>query len=875
MSEKKLFQEVPKNADFHSVVMTTFSFDFHHFESQVLRMLKSKGITNANIFADTNMLDQSIGFSTGHLKSISTSYSITGIHCPGAFHPKIALFAGENDVMLLQGSGNITNGGHGKNHELFSVFYANKTDQSQLPLIQEAWLYLKSLTSKLEGQPVTQLEWVIENCNLLSDKLIPSHQFHTLSEDFSAALLYNEKTSIWQQLKGLIETPIKKIKVFSPFYDEKGTLLNNLSNYFKDCPIDAFLQADKGIHPYKMEQKDNIRFLSWDSTNKASETVNKYNRKLHGKIFWFDAGEEQYCLFGSPNATIAAFGTDKNRGSNDEFAVLIKVKNRDLLGELLLNGQDELIQPQENIQIQSIENELEEIQLNNTRKIKLLGVDLDAKKLTVFISDPAKRKAAVCVIYSHWGIELERHEIDTSTEKVIIELSKGIEENAIAFVQLFDHYDEPISNKQIVNSLQDLSHTNPSNENRRLMKLSSLIETGNNGSFDIVDFYNTLQATRKLQEHSTSSKGGGDQDEKKKEEIVVASLTYEDAIVLDKETSDYKKILKQHNAIHIWDSIEKYFKKLAVSEDEEDMDDEEGGEATKSRKRKEKKPRTAPLPLRSLNILENKRKSIEKFLSNYLVVVKRKLLLEEQEVNQVDLAELLIVVSQLIQFTEREVSFPIEIECDKNLVLYPLDGNLSELNSFSGSILNILGNFVSLLSSTPFHDPHDDYSKNKLDHYKILARDVSLFTLSIVKNEYKHHPLGSKWSDLLANNILLKMGVPESIVDEKVNNFLKDVCIKNLNAIDLIKQLNNWISDFKSEKWKADCFYGVNLGISYIYKKIPATGQTKFLKLARPGFEYNTDEKDFVHLELYECETGLFRKSLQKLDSNKSAFIKK
>ena len=142
MIEKKLFQEVPKSADFHSVVMTTYSFDFYHFESQVLKTLKSKGITNVTIFADTNMLDQSIGFSTGHLKSLSTSYSINGIPSLGAFHPKITILAGENDLLLLQGSGNITNGGHGKNHETFNVFYANAEDKTQLPLIQEAWLYL-------------------------------------------------------------------------------------------------------------------------------------------------------------------------------------------------------------------------------------------------------------------------------------------------------------------------------------------------------------------------------------------------------------------------------------------------------------------------------------------------------------------------------------------------------------------------------------------------------------------------------------------------------------------------------------------------------------------------------------------------------------
>ena len=185
MSELKLFREVPKSADFHSVVMTTFSFDFHHFESQVLRELKRKGVTNVNLFADTTMLDKSIGFSTGHLKSLSTSYSINSIPCKGAFHPKITLLAGENDVLLLQGSGNITNGGHGKNHEIFTVFYANREDQIQLPIIQEAWLYLRRLTSDIEGISSEKLDWVSSNCNMLTDINIKPHQFSEIETNFS------------------------------------------------------------------------------------------------------------------------------------------------------------------------------------------------------------------------------------------------------------------------------------------------------------------------------------------------------------------------------------------------------------------------------------------------------------------------------------------------------------------------------------------------------------------------------------------------------------------------------------------------------------------------------------------------------------------
>ena len=96
---KYIIQQVPKIAEFHSVVMTTFSFDFHFFESQVLRLLKQKGVTSFNVMVDTSMLDKSIGFSTGHLKDICNHYSVHSVPCVGAFHPKIIFLAGKDDII--------------------------------------------------------------------------------------------------------------------------------------------------------------------------------------------------------------------------------------------------------------------------------------------------------------------------------------------------------------------------------------------------------------------------------------------------------------------------------------------------------------------------------------------------------------------------------------------------------------------------------------------------------------------------------------------------------------------------------------------------------------------------------------------------------
>ena len=866
MSELKLFQEVPKSAEFHSVVMTTFSFDFHHFESQVLRELKRKGVTNVNIFADTAMLDKSIGFSTGHLKSLSTSYSINSIPCIGAFHPKITILAGDNDVLLLQGSGNITNGGHGKNHELFTVFYANKNDQTQLPIIQEAWLYLRRLTNKIEGISREKLDWVSSNCNLLSNINIKPHQLIGVGDNFGAALLYNEDTSIWKQLNELIPTgTIKKIQIFSPFYDENGALLNKLLKQFEKCTIDAYLQPNRGIHPFKMQVQKDVRFISWESTNRANERTVKYQRKLHSKLFWFDAGEDQYCLIGSPNASIAAFGTEALRGANDEFAVLIKVPDKKILEELKLTGKYDLISPTENIHDKAVEKEIEDDQSKNVGKIKLLGVDQDGKNLTLFIQNKTTLKSSIIALYDNWGQELERQTLDITKPKIRIEIESIAKENSLAFVQFVDIENESLSNKQIANKLHELWNTNPSVENRRLMKLGSLIESGGSGVFDIVEFYNTIQSNRKpLEKKSSSSSGVSVYDESENSELATASLTYEEAIALNKDTIEHQKILKQHSSIRIWDSIEKYFKQLAISEENEDMDDEEDGDASTSRPRVEKKERIFSIPLNSVKVLKDKRKGIESFLKNYSIALKKSISTKDHQIGLLDMAMFLIVMKQLIQISDRKVIFNVSNNNSYEDVVYPLMGNLSELSSFSGATLNIIGSFVNLLCCSRFEDGYDEYTKNKLNSYKTLVQRTSLFSLSIIGEMYQDQKIGSNWADLLAYNIIDKCGESEIEFEKHLSEFLMNTSINRYQEKSLADRIKKWHSASRNDNY----LYVNNIGICNVIKRMPLNGPTKLLKLSRPGFEYNERERDFILSDLYNCTSHELLPSRQEYEKS-------
>ena len=76
------------------------------------------------------------------MKNIGKEYSITDISSRGAFHPKINFFIGDDAVLVVFGTGNLTVSGHGKNHEAFTGFMINEKDMTHRPLIEECWRYL-------------------------------------------------------------------------------------------------------------------------------------------------------------------------------------------------------------------------------------------------------------------------------------------------------------------------------------------------------------------------------------------------------------------------------------------------------------------------------------------------------------------------------------------------------------------------------------------------------------------------------------------------------------------------------------------------------------------------------------------------------------
>ena len=342
-NEHIIFQDIPgggKNGKFHSAILTTYAIDLIHFDSHLRNVLHRKQICSINVLADKDQLDKSLEYVNPlFMPNVGKDYSITNVSSKGAFHPKINFFIGDYSVLVVFGSGNLTVTGHGKNHESFTGFMIDESDDSQRPLIEECWRYVTRFVkdgSEYEKRRI--LQEIPENCTFLDTEyeVIP-HKFHSIDDDLQAALLYNEGDSgILSQISELVPlTEITKLTVVSPFFDEDGESLQAFASLCKKAKVEVLMQECCSLPPYKMKENKQIRFLDFDETKRGKSVFkSKYSRLAHTKIFVFESAKAQYCIIGSANATKPGIGTLKSRGVNDEFCVIYSSTSKDFLGVL-------------------------------------------------------------------------------------------------------------------------------------------------------------------------------------------------------------------------------------------------------------------------------------------------------------------------------------------------------------------------------------------------------------------------------------------------------------------------------------------------------------------------------------------------------------
>lgn len=399
----------------------------------------------------------------------------------GAFHPKINLFLGDDAILVLFGSGNLTVAGHGKNHEVFTGFMIDKDDDNQRPLIEECWIYItnfvKEQCSSFDKNRI--LKELPEN-SILDDKYeIVPHQSWEIEDDLDVALLYNDDTSsILSQIARIVPfESVRTLTVISPFFDEDGETLNTLASLCPNANIEILMQEDCILPPCKMKAHSRIQFYNFDETIRGGEKIANYeSRRLHAKILHFKTNDTEYCIVGSANATVAGLGTLKSRGKNEEFCVLYASDKRKFLNILGLKNRKKL---QKNVR--NMTRKEANVTGQKQNKYKIQSADYVNGKINIICEKNALCKQLIVVLDDGKSTTFLDGTCDKNG-KIIIEYKLG---NSTIVCYIMDENEQCISNRLFVNRIDELEATNPSQVSRNLNSFISHIENDSYYGLDI------------------------------------------------------------------------------------------------------------------------------------------------------------------------------------------------------------------------------------------------------------------------------------------------------------------------------------------------------------------------------------------------------
>jgi hypothetical protein len=871
------------SGNYHSCLITTYSFDFYYFEKSVMRILRSKGIGNISLFIDNNIIQNVLGRIGGN--SSSRVYSISPIVSNGCFHPKVYMFFGENQGLVIIGSGNLTSSGHGKNEEIWGAFHYDINEKTNEQLFANAWGFFNLLTKGIKGFSKEKFRWIKEYSPWLDSLPTPNQTILESLDDKNGIAFFSNGIdgNIYKYLTDIIpKDDVREITIIAPYFDSKGKIIESFYKNYKNAKINILLDDKNGILPFGLNKDiaSKIDFFHWNDCYE-DKPEDKQNSRLHAKIFNFKlADKTQFCLIGSSNASVAAFGTDVLPAINNEVSVLLKSENKDFIHDLGIK-----VNPNNNQDLSNFNkglNEDEVFERFESLKFRIEAIDKEGSILNIFII-PEIDLDTELHLFNNWGELILSTKIKKKKNHYTANISKDLD-NAM-YGCLFDtKTSEIISNKQLIQDVFMLSKTNPDPQKQVLDVLFSGIEQGDELLFSkLID---CISANDFNAENISTTKNKGTNnniDEKKeKSEIKGEILDYNDFKDVSNESIQNQFHILNSNSSRVADFLSNYshiktIEEIASSE----LDDEELDVDIEDSQGREDQPEQKPV---TKSAFKTEKSRIIKYFERYNLYLDKRVdqliknsnhnIINEGKISITELSNFVIAFYIAIYYTDKRRQFIIEDRtCHETIISsYGFDyyDNLPAINA------DIIGKFL-LLCTRGFKTYESEYLNQRLEKLRKEAFYHCIFSIAQAKwnkkeLDYKNLLLVNTLHFLpLDTSILLEPSLFTDELNMRQNlssNENQNLIIEIKNQIDsILPRYSSFVNNMKlcvnerktvlSKDLMTDTIiFTSRFGFCKVQYKM-SQNEGAILTLSRPGFPW-IDKKEEYLLE----EKRLFKRNI-------------
>ncbi|WP_068165764.1 hypothetical protein [Rhodococcus phenolicus] len=293
------------------VLITGYTLDLVFFERHCVPLARSLG-ARVTILSDAH---QSV-HDAADVRYAGRTYQHGHVGCRGAFHPKLAVLVGDDDVWIAIGSGNPTTSGWGHNDELWLVIRAPRG--SGPAALHELAEWLRALPAT-----VSISSWIAETVRDVANAVDPSDIDGSLPD---LRIAGNLDGPLIEQIP---RAPVHSLRVSAPFLDRGSTAVAALVGRTTPQHIAVALQERVAWYdgPSLVENTRSVPDVEFRFLDEG--------RTSHGKLVEWEAGSVTTAMIGSANLTRAALLNSTKEGGNCELVAIHPVEQ-----SLLPEGRD-------------------------------------------------------------------------------------------------------------------------------------------------------------------------------------------------------------------------------------------------------------------------------------------------------------------------------------------------------------------------------------------------------------------------------------------------------------------------------------------------------------------------------------------------------
>lgn len=300
---------------FETSLITTFNASLPFYEEILLRRLRANGCRHNVVLMDSAQCSASWESETTRPRHAGYEYSLIPIRSTGAFHPKVAIFAGPKKLALLVGSHNLTVAGLGFNREISNLIEIHDKKHEFGAVLSGAW---NSVAEWLELARKYCPSDLIAAGLRLQDHIKP---FLNRPEQNTAVRLLAQSehsSTLFQQLRTHVTFPVRRVLVTGAFFDQQLGFLKSLRQWLPTADIVVGIDPETVVLP-SLNEGINVRFV--DARAAWPDDADKY---LHAKALYLEgAGTQAVFLSGSANPSAPGWGTAP-AGMNTEAMILLE-----------------------------------------------------------------------------------------------------------------------------------------------------------------------------------------------------------------------------------------------------------------------------------------------------------------------------------------------------------------------------------------------------------------------------------------------------------------------------------------------------------------------------------------------------------------------